>query len=384
VNRHIGLAGARSRLLDSCNVSDVLHIVVGVAGILLVIGVWRDLLDTVVTTRHGQRFSAARRFFQVTWRWYSRLARRIDDPGARERFLVPYGPVSLVGLLAVWVALLVFGWGLVWWGLQNRIDGIDGLVSAVYFSGVTFLTIGFGDIVPEGDVSRLLAVVEGLNGIITIALVIGLLPTLFSAYTRREAKLLTLDTLEDQVTPLSYLQFHVRNADLHPLYEQFKGWDAWCADVYDSHTAYPMLLWFRSRQPGRSWTVGLGIVLEAASYVMSTVDMAGHHEAQMLYRRAVMLIDAIRTTGHVHGMAATFGWDEHTLRQQFERVHAAIVELGLPTRPLDEAYEREQLLRDDYVAGLLGINDALVAPFEFRTHARPLPVAMRTDGEPAS
>jgi hypothetical protein len=362
----------------------IVHIISGILGIALVIGVWRDLLDTVVTTRHGQRFSAARRFFQMTWRWYSSFARRIDDPMMRERFLVPYGPISLVALLAVWVALLVFGWALVWWGLQNHIDGIDSLVSAVYFSGVTFLTIGYGDIVPEGDFSRLLAVVEGLNGIITIALVIGLLPTLFSAYTRREAKLLTLDTLTDQVTPLSYLQFHVRHGDLHPLYEEFRSWDAWCADVYDSHTAYPMLLWFRSRQRGRSWTVGLGIVLEAASYVMSTVDMAGHHEAQMLYRRSVMLIDAIRRTGHVHGMPATLGWDDETLRTQFERVHAGIVELGLPALPFEDAYAREKLLREDYVSGLLGINDALVAPFEFRTHARPLPISMRKDEEPTS
>jgi len=360
----------------------VVHIISGILGIALVVGVWRDLLDTVVTTRHGQRFSAARRFFQYTWRWYSSVARRIDDPDSRERFLVPYGPISLVALLAVWVALLVFGWGLIWWGLENHIDGINGLVSAVYFSGVTFLTIGYGDIVPSGNVSRILAVVEGLNGIITIALVIGLLPTLFSAYTRREAKLLTLDTLEEQVTPLSYLKFHVRDGDLYPLYAEFKSWDAWCADVYDSHTSYPMLLWFRSRQAGRSWTVGLGVVLEAASYVMSTVDMAGHHEAQMLYRRAVMLIDGVRRTGHVHGEPPNLGWDAETLHQQFEHVHAGIVEMGLPARSLEDAYTREQLLRHDYVAGLFGINDALLAPFEFRTHARPIPITMRMNEEP--
>ncbi len=99
-------------------------------------------------------------------------------------------------MLAVWVALLVFGWGLIWWGLQSHIDGIDGVVSAVYFSGVTFLTIGYGDIVPAGDGSRILAVVEGLNGILTTALVIGLLPTLFGAYNRRESMLMTLDTLD--------------------------------------------------------------------------------------------------------------------------------------------------------------------------------------------
>jgi hypothetical protein len=362
--------------------SDLGHIVVGAIGIVIVVGVWRDVIDTVVTTRHGQRWSAARKYFEYTWRWYASLAKKIDDPAAREGFLVPYGPVSLVGLLAVWVALLVFGWGLLWWGLQNHIEGIDGVVSAIYFSGVTFLTIGFGDIVPKGDLSRILAVVEGLNGILTTALVIGLLPTLFGSYSRREAKLLTLDTLDEQVTPVSYLRFHVRNGDLHPLYAEFKSWDTWCADVYDSHTAYPMLLWFRSRQPGRSWTVGLGIVLETASYLLSTVDQAGHHEAQGLYRRAIMLIDAIRRSGHVKDAEGILGMSDEEIRAQFQRVYDTIVELGLPARPFDEAFEREQTLRRDYVPGLLGMNEVLLAPFEFRTHARPIPISMRMDDEP--
>jgi hypothetical protein len=257
-------------------------------------------------------------------------------------------------------------------------------VSAIYFSGVTFLTIGYGDIVPQGDFSRILAVVEGLNGILTTALVIGLLPTLFGAYSRREAKLLTLDTLEDQVTPVSYLRFHVRNGDLHPLYAEFQSWDSWCADVYDSHTAYPMLLWFRSRQPGRSWTVGLGIVLEAASYVLSTIDQAGHHEAQGLYRRAVMLIDAIRSTGHVKDAAGVLGLSDDEIREQFQRVYDTIVELGLPARPLDEAFAREQILRRDYLPVLVGMNEVLLAPFEFQTHARPIPISMRMDDEPTT
>jgi len=152
--------------------------------------------------------------------------------------------------------------------------------------------------------------------------------------------------------------------------------------VYDSHTAYPMLLWFRSRQPGRSWTVGLGIVLETASYLLSTVDVAGHHEAQGLYRRAVMLIDAIRRSGHVRDAEGILGMSDEEVRAQFQRVYDTIVELGLPARPFEEAFEREQLLRRDYIPGLLGMNEALLAPFEFRTHARPIPISMRMDDEP--
>ena len=78
------------------------------------------------------------------------------------------------------------------------------------------------------------------------------------------------------------------------------------------------------------------------------------------------------------------GLSDDELRAQFQRVYDAIVALGLPARAFDEAYEREQVLRRDYVPGLLGMNDVLLAPFEFRTHARPIPISMRMDEEPTS
>ena len=351
-----------------------MHLVVGILGIVLVVATFRDLISTVITTQRDRRWSAARRYYRTTWRWYSRAARTIEDPRRRERFLVPYGPVSLVGLLAVWVALLLFGWGLVWWGLQDHMEGIDNLWSAVYFSGVTFLTIGYGDIVPEGGGSRMFAVVEGLMGILTVAMVIGLLPTLFGAYMRRESKILTLDDLTDQVTPLGYLRRYADGGNLAPLYAEFRGWDDWCADVYDSHTAYPMLLWFRSRQSGRSWSVGLGIVLETATYILAAVDEPKHHEAQSLYRRAVMLLDAVRGHEQVK-LPPVPEVSPEVVRRQFQTVYDTLVGFGLPVRPFEEALAREHALRADYVPVLYGLSEVLLAPIEFRPNVRPIPIS---------
>jgi len=350
------------------------YIAVGIVGIIVVVGTFRDVVSTVVTTQRDRRWSAARRYFAITWRWYAHMARRIDDPKRRERFLVPYGPVSLVGLLAVWVGLLVFGWGLVWWGLQRHMEGIHSLDSATYFSGVTFLTIGYGDIVAEGGGSRILAVVEGLMGILTTALVIGLLPTLFGAYMRREAMLLTLDDLHDQVTPLGYLQRYTDGGNLGPLYAEFRSWDDWCADVYDSHSAYPVLLWFRSRQWGRSWSVGLGIVLECASYILAIIDQPNHHEAQSLYRRAIMLLDTVRGHEHVK-LPEPPEIPRERVEQQFRAVYDLLAGYGHPVRPFDEALEREHTLRADYVPVLYGLSEALLAPIEFRPNVRPIPVS---------
>ena len=114
------------------------------------------------------------------WRWGWGA-----QPELREGFLAMYGPLSLLGLVT-WVVLLVAGWAAVWWGLRSAVTGVDGYLDAVYFAGVGFFTVGFGDLVPTGGLARLLVLVEAFMGLVTMALVIGYLPTLYGAYSRRE------------------------------------------------------------------------------------------------------------------------------------------------------------------------------------------------------
>jgi hypothetical protein len=46
-------------------------------------------------------------FYQRTWRLWRGIGRRIASKRGRERFLAVYGPLSLLGLLVVWVLLPV-------------------------------------------------------------------------------------------------------------------------------------------------------------------------------------------------------------------------------------------------------------------------------------
>jgi hypothetical protein len=55
-------------------------------------------------------------------------------------------------------------------------------MSANYFSFVTIATLGYGDIVPRSDVSRGLAIFEGVGGQLFLAVMVA---RLVSLYTRR-------------------------------------------------------------------------------------------------------------------------------------------------------------------------------------------------------
>ena len=75
------------------------------------------------------------------------------------------------------------------WALIYVVTGaIEGVEKALYFSAVTFNTLGYGDIVP-GEKWRLLAGFEAANGIImfgwsTAAIVIATVQSLYAAGKR--------------------------------------------------------------------------------------------------------------------------------------------------------------------------------------------------------
>ena len=99
----------------------------------------------------------------LIWRWLS------THTGHR-RVKVLYGIFSL--LVLHMLEILVFAatlWLLVLWPPCGRLDGgeVSGFVDYVYFSAVTFSTVGFGEIWPVGPI-RVLCAVEALAGLVLI------------------------------------------------------------------------------------------------------------------------------------------------------------------------------------------------------------------------
>ena len=73
--------------------------------------------------------------------------------------------------LALAMLVVVFGFGT----LQYALNGIagSGWWEHVYFSGITFVSVGYGDLVPTEPIPRVLAVLEGVTGITFIGLLIA-------------------------------------------------------------------------------------------------------------------------------------------------------------------------------------------------------------------
>ena len=201
------------------------------------------------------------------------------------------------------------------------------------------------------------------------------LPTLFGAYSRREVKLLTLDDLTDERTSSAGL-IEAWHADggLDGLDAAFADWERWCAEVFDSHTAYPMLAFFRSRQPGQHWLTALGVVTDAAAISLAAIRGARAGPALRLHRRATGLL---RTVGMLPAVSSGApAEDQERVRGEtaFQALYRHLEDRGVPLYPYDRAWEDLRRLRAEYLPHLRGTIAVLLVPPEFRNHATPLPL----------
>ena len=335
-----------------------------IAGSALVLWILLDTFETLLATNlRGGRLSFTRLYYRVLWQTYRKICVRITDDGRRERWLARFGPASFLGLLVAWTALEIFGWGLIWWGLRSGFHGaIESPGDAWYYSGVVYFSIGFGDILPSSGLLRVLTVVEGLSGLGTLGLVIGFLPSLNTAYAARERQLLLLDDFTDErVTPVTLVRAYLDDdGSTDRLDDMFDQWAAWCAETYDSHTSFPMLMWFRSKHRGHSWITGLGVVTDAAMAFAATVEGADRGSAMRMQRQSIRLVQGL---GKRVGLPPV---DRPDLSFRGWSVgYEALGATGLELHDVDDSYARLLEMRAEFHPMMEAFIDELLTPRGF-------------------
>lgn len=148
-----------------------------VAGGTIIVGVALiDVFQSVVVPRAEDTFFRVSRFAtRAVWRLFPPLARTIypGNDRAREDLLGTYAPLALMLQLVLWVAMLLLGWGLLFYGLRSQLHPSTlSFGSTVYFAGASLMTIGYGDIVPMTALTRILSILAAASGLGVVAIVI--------------------------------------------------------------------------------------------------------------------------------------------------------------------------------------------------------------------
>jgi hypothetical protein len=252
----------------------ILHILVACLALLLIGVVLLDGFETVVLPRRvSRRFRLTRIYARTTWAAWLALARRIRLTGRREALLAVFGPLALLSLLGLWAALLILGFGLLLWGLGTPLTVTGGATTFgtnLYFSGTTLLTLGLGDVVPRTGLARLVTVVEVGTGFALLALVIGYLPVLYQAFSRREVRISLLDAhAGSPPTAGTLILRHPPNRRAARLTGILAEWERWSAELLETHLSYPLLGFYRSQHEEQSWVAALAMILDACALILA-------------------------------------------------------------------------------------------------------------------
>jgi hypothetical protein len=268
-----------------------MHVAAIVAGIIILLSVLLDAFETVVLPRRVRRmFRISTWFYRNTWRPWARLASHVPSQNRRESFLGYFGPLSLIVLLGLWACSLIFGFALLQFGGgEHLFTGNQPITFGLllYHSGETFFTLGYGDIVPASGFSRALSVGEAFMGFAFLGVVIGYLPTIYSAFSLREIEISLLDARAGSPpSAAELLSRAASSSDQRTLDQLFRDWERWAAQVLESHLSYPVLSFYRSQHSNQSWLGALVVILDAASLVIAGIDGVNTEQARWTFKMA--------------------------------------------------------------------------------------------------
>lgn len=343
-----------------------MKLLIALAGLLLILVTLWEAFETIILPRRvTRRVRITRQFYRVTWAPWVFLAKRIHNRKRREEYLSLFGPLSLLGLLAMWAMGIILGYAIVQWALHTQLNVPDATVSFgtyLYLSGTTFFTLGYGDVTPLKPLGRIIEVFEAGTGFGVLAIVIGYLPVLYQSFSRREANISLLDARAGSPSSAAeLLRRHNVAGNLDDLRPLLHEWERWSAELLESHLSYPVLCYYRSLHDNQSWLAALTTVLDTCALVMVGVDGTSEWQARLTFamaRHAVVDIAQIfRTAPKTADCCAT-----RLPTSDLARLREIFSSNGVNLRAGAEAEQHLLKLRTMYEPYVIAISEFLMMP----------------------
>ena len=186
----------------------------------------------------------------------------------RDRLLATQPAAILLAQLAAWLGISYAGFALLLWPFATR-----GLASAFTDSGSSLFTLGFAE--PAGAFPAAIVFLASATGLVIVTLQIAYLPTLYSAFNRRETEVALLNARAGvpswgpELLARTHYALGSGMSTLGTMPDLYAQWERWSADIAESHTTYLPLVRFRSPGPLSSWVTGLLAVLDSAALFLA-------------------------------------------------------------------------------------------------------------------
>jgi hypothetical protein len=332
------------------------RVAVALAATAVAVLALRSALRTIVVPRGiPDRFT--RVVFRVldaptAWR-----ARRASSPGQLDRRTAGLAIRLLLALLVSWLAAIALAGAGIQWALGGGSAG-----QAFGASASALTTLGVSS---KGGGASAAAYIEAVLGVGLLALIIGYLPSLYAAFSRREALVtkLAMRTGLPPAGPAILSRLWRPAGPQTVLNETWRAWEDWFVDLGESHTSFPVLVFFRSPQIAKSWITAAGAILDAAALALAAVDGDQGPETGMCLHAGIV---SLRHIADFYGIPYQGDAASATIAVTEQEVIAACQELKAAgvtvVSDLNAAYDRFRTSRAAYDHLLLTLCAYLYAP----------------------
>jgi hypothetical protein len=215
------------------------------------------MLDVFLTVLHVQVESPiSNRVHRRLWQALLAVSRGLPDRSRAE--VLGWGaPLMIGGILVFWSALYVIGFALVYLPFMHDSKAFlvsdvrpgSGLGNALYFSATSFVTTGYGDIVPVHPIVRLLALLEGGLGLTTLSLSVTYLLSVYPLIARKMSLAQSLNQETGGRSDAVILaQRYVSGGRYEALAQRLSDMNDALLVLGQSHALYPVLYFVRPRE----------------------------------------------------------------------------------------------------------------------------------------
>jgi hypothetical protein len=145
--------------------------------------------------------------------------------------------------------------------------------------------------------------------------------------------------------------------------ELWEDWESWFRDLGESNAVAPILAFVPTVHPGQTWLVAAAVVLDSASFYLSTLEAPGIPSATVCHRTGVdaLRLVAAELTGRRRWLDALDG--QRFSRSDFDAACQRFTSLGADVKAdRDACWFRFVELRGEYEAYLSTLARSLLVP----------------------
>lgn len=267
------------------------HLTSGISFILALLLILKTLWDGfsfINLSRKTERGLCTDQFIEVQfWRLFRFIHRNTSSTKTKDRILTLYAPTVITVLIMIWLLCLIVGFAVLSWSFGEEIKGVQGKATFddyLYLSGVTLFTLGYGDLSPASTFGHIYSLIEVACGYSFLAVIIGFVPTITSAYAEREVGLMRIQ-LQTGMTFSAKGILHklVPNRDIPNAHLFFRDCSDWILKTYFVQNCYPILAYHRGKKRKATWLSGTIVLMDLAAISLAWFNLTDDRSAQNLF-----------------------------------------------------------------------------------------------------